>query len=113
MVICAKSDHTIPPTPGCVIISQSRPPGSSGGNHGEEKEKRGKTFSRKQHRRGVGEDATKQKEHFFFLFAAIHSRSLGCENAAPGSIVWPLFLQGQAESEKRVSEEKGQFVDVC
>lgn len=112
MVICAKSDHTIPPTPGCVIISQSRPPGSSGGNHGEEKEKRGKTFSRKQHRRG-GKMLLNKKSVFFFLFVAIHSRSLGCENAAPGSIVWPLFLQGQAESEKRVSEEKGQFVDVC
>lgn len=99
MVIYAKSDHTIPPTPGCVIISQSRPTSSSGGNHGEEKEKSGKTFSSKQH---CGGKKKKTKRGFLCLSVAIHSLSLGCENAAPSSIVWPLFLGGQAESEKRV-----------
>lgn len=47
MVIYAKSNHTVPSTPGCVIISGVGPPGSFAGYHGEEKEKRGKTFVHK------------------------------------------------------------------
>lgn len=54
----------------------------------------------------------KQKS-FLFSSMAINSPSSGFESIAPGSIVQALFPRGQAESEKRVSEEKGQFVVVC
>lgn len=98
MVIYAKSDHTIPPTPGCVIISQSRPTSSSGGNHGEEKEKSGKTFSSKQH---CGGKKKKQKEAF--------SVCLWLSILSPWVVKMPLLarLFGHCFWEARRSQRRG------